>query len=171
MMFKDDLHTVGVAFNRCYRQPRVPIHPICPDPPRLTVSLTSRSPSSIPSPYPVSSPYSAHPFPAVSMALSGFRFSSSLFSKRYPHHSLSAEQIIEEFSSCGPDYLRSKVRAIDWHPHTLKLVRFERSFPSRRKGKASIPRLQLQMRLSKPILLAVGVPYSDGKGSILSQIH
>lgn len=59
---------------------------------------------------------------AVSMALSGFRFSSSLFSKRYPHHSLSAEQIIEEFSSCGPDYLRSKVRAIDWHPHTLKLA-------------------------------------------------
>ena len=30
-----------------------------------------------------------------------------------------------------------------------------------------IPRLQLQMRLFKPILLADGVPYSDGKGSIL----
>ena len=35
----------------------------------------------------------------------------------------------------------------------------------------TIPRVQIQMRLPKPIVLADGVPYSDGKGSMLLQIH
>ena len=59
---------------------------------------------------------------ALSMALSGFRFSTSIFAKLYPHHSLPPEEIINQFSSCGPAWSQSKVRAIDWHPHALKLV-------------------------------------------------
>jgi len=58
----------------------------------------------------------------LSLALSGFRFSTSIFAKLHPHHSLSPEEIIRQFSSCGPAWSQSKVRAIDWHPHTLKLA-------------------------------------------------
>ena len=60
---------------------------------------------------------------ALSLALSGFRFSSSIFAKLHPHHSLPPEEIIRQFSACGSAWSNSKVRAIDWHPHTLKLVR------------------------------------------------
>jgi len=59
---------------------------------------------------------------ALSLALSGFRFSSSIFAKLHPHHSLPPEEIIRQFSACGSAWSKSKVRAIDWHPHTLKLA-------------------------------------------------
>jgi len=59
---------------------------------------------------------------ALAMSLSAFRFSTTMFSKLYPHHSLPPEDIIAEFSSSGPSWSSSKVRAVDWHPHALKLA-------------------------------------------------
>lgn len=59
---------------------------------------------------------------ALTLALSGFRFSTSIFAKLYPHHSLPPEEIISRYSSCGTAWSQSKVRAIDWHPHALKLA-------------------------------------------------